>query len=144
MDVCYDLINGISWSLGTNEHIFKFKRALKLKEHDFTNFCLVTRGKLEHFQVQTRPKAGKTRFYQFSCAIVNRFLVIEFGKKICQIFLWTSVKTLLMASISLEGETDAFSRFQKFLAEFLHEFLYNLINGVSWSRGEKRHIFKLK
>ncbi|KAG5578984.1 hypothetical protein H5410_049611 [Solanum commersonii] len=124
MNVNYDLINGVSWSLGATECIFKFKRAPEREKPNFTFFdpdlflaefftdvrydfingvihgflviqdsCLFlpkifmdvhydlingvswSRGaKYAHFQVQTIPKAGKSNFIIFSCAIVHKFL----------------------------------------------------------------------
>ncbi|KAG5575966.1 hypothetical protein H5410_056100 [Solanum commersonii] len=66
MDVRYNLINCVSWSR------------------------VAIGGKQMLFQVQTSPKAGKTRFHKFLCAI-------------------TSITTLIIASIDPKGKTRAFS-----------------------------------
>ncbi|KAG5578987.1 hypothetical protein H5410_049614 [Solanum commersonii] len=49
MNVHYNLINSVSWYLGKNRHIFKFKQ----------------------------PQRGKNKFYHFLCVIVHEFLVIQ-------------------------------------------------------------------
>ncbi|KAG5575956.1 hypothetical protein H5410_056090 [Solanum commersonii] len=130
MDVRYDLGNGVSCSQLAFGCIFKFKRAPKTslmalvgpegqsgtfsssnKPQSRKNKILpifvcyspwifFLRDKQSHFQVQTSPKAGKTRFFQFSY-ISPRI----FGDRI---FSWVSVMTLLMALVGPEKQTDAF------------------------------------
>ncbi|KAG5575960.1 hypothetical protein H5410_056094 [Solanum commersonii] len=125
MDVRNNLINGATWSGGANKYIFKFKRALKTEKLYFTDFYNLINGavhpreKRAHFKVQTSPKVGKSKFYQFSCAIVHfvtrgkreHFHVQispKSGKPDFTNFP-TSVTTLLMASVGLEGKTGTFS-----------------------------------
>ncbi|KAG5620211.1 hypothetical protein H5410_005429 [Solanum commersonii] len=79
-------INGVSWSRMENRRIFKFKRALKQEKLDFSNFYLVPRGKRECFQDQMSRKVGKSRFCQFSLAIVKGFLVIRNSR-----FFWLKI-----------------------------------------------------
>ncbi|KAG5593897.1 hypothetical protein H5410_035129 [Solanum commersonii] len=78
----------MSWSLGTNGFIFKFKQASKYEKLDFIDFRVLivhkflviqnsSLKKWTHFQVQMIPKAGKIIFYRFSCAIVRGFFVIK-------------------------------------------------------------------
>ncbi|KAG5587091.1 hypothetical protein H5410_047525 [Solanum commersonii] len=41
MDVRYNLINGVSWSRGEIERIFKFKQALKQEKLEFIDFHML-------------------------------------------------------------------------------------------------------
>ncbi|KAG5591235.1 hypothetical protein H5410_041749 [Solanum commersonii] len=91
---------------------------------------LVPRGKRAHLQVQTSPKAHKTRFYQFLCVIVHEcFSDSRFRLVFVRNFPWTSFKTLVMEPIGPVGLTGAFS---------------NLNNGASLFREANRRIFKFK
>ncbi|KAG5569407.1 hypothetical protein H5410_059173 [Solanum commersonii] len=83
--VRYDLINAASWSRGENKRIFKFKRAPKRENPNFTNFRV----------------------------IVHEILVIR--------------------------DSGFF-----FAKNILTDVVYDLINGVNWSRGANERIFMFK
>ncbi|KAG5605006.1 hypothetical protein H5410_026498 [Solanum commersonii] len=77
--------NGASWSEGANRPIFKFKRAKASREP------IGLAGQTSLFSRSNNPRARKTRFYQFSCAIFYGFL------------------TLAMEIVGLEGNIGSFS-----------------------------------
>jgi len=61
---------------------------------------LALTAKMDHFQGQMSPRAGKPPFYRFSCAIVHRFFGNpKFRLHFCQNSTWTSIKTLSMGTI---------------------------------------------
>ncbi|KAG5589320.1 hypothetical protein H5410_039834 [Solanum commersonii] len=61
MYICYDLINGMSWSRWTNIHIFKFKRAPKREKPNLSIFvCYISpKGKTNAFSSSNEPLNGK-------------------------------------------------------------------------------------
>ncbi|KAG5575968.1 hypothetical protein H5410_056102 [Solanum commersonii] len=147
MDVHYDLINGVSWSRGGNMCIFKFKRALKQENTKFYRFlCAIVLEFLSRGADMRSLKAGKTKFCRFLCAYSPWiFCDTGFQNFFCRNFSWTSVTTLLMASVGLEGPwifVDV--GFQKKIAKIFIYVHYNLINGVSLTRRANMRILKFK
>lgn len=44
MDICYDLINDVTWLEGKNVHIFKFKQVPKRKDQVYHFLCVIVHG----------------------------------------------------------------------------------------------------
>ncbi|KAG5627721.1 hypothetical protein H5410_012939 [Solanum commersonii] len=60
---------------------------------------------------RSSPKASKTLFCRFSCAIVHGFFCdLKFQRDLCQNISWTSVNTLVIELVGLDGQTGPFSR----------------------------------
>ncbi|KAG5576392.1 hypothetical protein H5410_056526 [Solanum commersonii] len=63
------------------------------------------------FKVKQSPERVNPSIFEFSCAIVHAsFGDLDFRCHFCKNNSWTSIKTLVMELVGLDGQTGLFSR----------------------------------
>ncbi|KAG5575959.1 hypothetical protein H5410_056093 [Solanum commersonii] len=101
----------------------------------------VLRDKLAHFQVQMSPKAGKLDLSIFASIGLEEqtsaFLSKKWAPKQEKIDFYRFSCAIVHGFLVILDS-------RIFLLKFFMDVRHNLINGVSWSHGENKHIFKFK
>lgn len=95
------------WIFGDSESEFFFAKLFH--GHLLWLYPWILEDQTDPFKVQMSPRAYKTIFYWFLCAIIHGFLVIrDSGFFVGRNFLWMFIKTLAMEQVGTEGKPTHF------------------------------------
>ena len=95
------------WIFGDSESEFFFAKLFH--GHLLWLYPWILEGQTDPFKIQMSPRAYKTIFYWFLCAIIHGFLVIrDSGFFVGRNFLWMFIKTLAMEQVGTEGKPTHF------------------------------------